>query len=155
MKKAVFAGVLGIGIGASVVGTQMNKIVGEREKNSEKFRIMYQMMERWMRIKQNGESLEKYFVSYGYKNIAIYGMAEIGKLLLSELKDSSIQVQFGIDKNKNATDIIPMYGPEEDLPAADAIIVTAIAYFDEIEKMLSEKNHCPIISLEDIVYEVL
>jgi hypothetical protein len=36
----------------------------------------------------------------------------------------------------------------------DAIVVTAITFFDEIEEKLSEKIDCPIISLDDILYEV-
>lgn len=155
MKKALLSGVLGAGIGASVIGRQMNRLLEEKEKDLGKYKIMYQMVERWMRIKQADEKLEKYFVSYGYENIAIYGMAEIGKLLYNELKDSSVKVKYSIDKNKNVTNLIPVYVPDDDLPPVDVIVVTAIAYFDEIEKMLSKKNDCRIISLEDIIYEVL
>ena len=40
------------------------------------------------------------------------------------------------------------------LETVDAVVVTAITFFDEIEERLSEKVDCPIISLEDILYEV-
>ena len=43
---------------------------------------------------------------------------------------------------------------EDDLKPVDAIVVTAITFFDEIKEKLSEKIDCPIISLEDILYEV-
>ena len=36
----------------------------------------------------------------------------------------------------------------------DAIVVTAVTFFDEIEAALSEKIDSPVISLEDILYEV-
>ncbi len=35
----------------------------------------------------------------------------------------------------------------------DAIVVTAITFYDEIKEELSRKIDCPIISLEDILYE--
>ena len=157
MKKgglAILTTLTGLIVGAICVGNKMNRIVEEKEINSEKFRIMYQMMERWMRIKQSNESLDKYFKIYGYKKIAIYGMGDIGKLLLNEIQDSDVQIEFGIDKNNKVSAEIEIFKPEDDLPEVDAIIVTAIAYFDEIEKILSKKMTCPIISLEDIVYEM-
>ena len=40
------------------------------------------------------------------------------------------------------------------LAEADAVIVTAIYNFDEIEEKLSDLIDCPIISLEDIIYEI-
>ena len=47
-----------------------------------------------------------------------------------------------------------MVATEEKLEKVDAIIVTAVSFFDQIEEELSEKISCPIISLEDILYEV-
>jgi hypothetical protein len=48
-------------------------------------------------------------------------------------------------------DVVTM---DDDLEEVDAIVVTAITFFDEIEEKLSAKIDCPIISLEDILYEV-
>ena len=43
---------------------------------------------------------------------------------------------------------------DDDLEEVDAVVVTAITFFDEIEEKLSQKIDCPIISLEDILYEI-
>ena len=43
---------------------------------------------------------------------------------------------------------------EDDLKPVDAVVVTAITFFNEIEEQLSQKMKCPIISLEEILYEV-
>ena len=40
------------------------------------------------------------------------------------------------------------------LEEVDAVIVTAISFIDEIESTLSTKISCPIISLEDILYDM-
>lgn len=151
---AAFFAFLGAVVGVTVVGNKLNKVVEEKHQNSEKFRMMYQMMERWMRKKQSDRTLAKYFEIHGYKNIAIYGMADIGKLLINELKDSGITVVYGIDKNIDVSVAVEVFTPEGPLEDVDAVVVTAIAYFDEIESMLSAKMKCPIISLEDIVYEL-
>ena len=44
--------------------------------------------------------------------------------------------------------------PEDGLREVDAVIVTSIFFMDEIEKALSVKLSCPVISLEDILYEL-
>ena len=36
----------------------------------------------------------------------------------------------------------------------DAIVVTLITYFDEIADMLEDEVKCPIVSIEDVVFEV-
>lgn len=141
--------------GGIFIGNKMNKIICEKQAEKEKFRIMYDMMDRWMRIKQRGENLQQYFHAYGYSKIAIYGMSSMGKLLLKELEQCDVEVLYGIDKNKNICDSIEMYTPDDELKNVDAIVVTAIAYYDDINNILKDKVSCRIISLEDIVYEIV
>lgn len=112
-----------------------------------------------MRKNEHSECLGgKAFVSLeknGYKKIAIYGMSYAGETLVDELKGAGIEVVYGIDKNADLiyaeVDVMTV---DDDFAPVDAIVVTAITFFDEIEGMLSEKMDCPIISLEDILYEV-
>jgi lactate dehydrogenase-like 2-hydroxyacid dehydrogenase len=153
VKNMAF-GLAGMLCGAVSSGIRMNSIVEKKVTETEKFRIMYQLMEHWMRIKQRKGSLAEYFEAYGYKRIAIYGMAEIGYILLKELKETDIEVIYGIDKNPNISSTVRVISPESELPEVDAIIVTAIAYYDEIEELLRKKSDIKIISLEDVVYEI-
>ena len=82
-------------------------------------------------------------------------MSYAGEALLDELKDSKVKVVYGIDQNADSiyTDV-DIVSADDDLEDVDAIVVTAITFFDEIEDKLSNKVSCPIISLEDILYEV-
>lgn len=80
-------------------------------------------------------------------------MSYAGERLVEELGASDITVDYVIDQNVSSNDC-KTYKMNEELPCVDAIIVTAITYFDEIESALSEKVDCPIISLEDIIYEL-
>lgn len=82
-------------------------------------------------------------------------MKELGERLYAELKDSEIQVKYIIDKNADTIYAdIDVVEPENILEDVDVIVVTAIHYFDEIEMMLGEKVDYPVISLEDVIYEV-
>ncbi len=161
MKKTwnILYGIMGTGVGITLGSLVTGKIMAEADKSSkqlsEKHLSLFLMMNQWVTIKQEGKSLISYFDKYNYKRIAIYGMSYAGERLLAELNNSDIKVAYGIDKNANGiyTDI-EMYTLEDELPKVDMIVVTSIFFFDEIEEKLSLKVNCPIISLEDIVYQI-
>jgi hypothetical protein len=67
---------------------------------------------------------------------------------------TDIHVDHIVDRNaNNIIADVPTFTPDGDLPEVDVVVVTAIQFFDEIKKDMSEKYHCPIVSLEDVVYE--
>ena len=158
MKKgiiSILSAVIGAGIGAGTV----RKISFEKENKilamSDKHLALFLMMNQWVKVKQEGKNLAEYFNKEGYKNIAVYGMSYAGETLVEELKNTDIQVAYGIDKGADSIySEVDILSPDEKLPKVDTVVVTAITFFDEIEEMLSKKFDCPIISLEDILYEV-
>ena len=158
MKKLTWS-LLSVLGGAATSAVAVRKVTGkatEVQRNmSEKHLALFLMMNQWVAVKQEGKNLADYFDKQGYKSIAIYGMSYVGERLFEELKGSNIQVQYGIDENADNiymdVDIVTM---EDELKPVDAIIVTPIFFFDEIEEELSKKTDCPIISLEDVLYEV-
>lgn len=158
MKKCVIgilSGLAGATIG--IIGTEkrMQKKVDDSQQMSDKHLELFLMMNQWVKVKQEGKSLVSYFEKKGYCNIAIYGMSYAGETLVDELEGSNIKIKYGIDKRSN--DIyteLNIVSPDDVLENVDAIIVTPIKFFDEIEEQLSDKVSCPIISLEDILYEV-
>lgn len=158
MKKgiiSVLSALTGAAIGAGAMGKVANKATDKAQAMSDKHLALFLMMNQWVRVKQEGKNLSSYFIKNGYKKIAIYGMSYAGETLLEELKDSEVEVAYGIDKNADGiyadVDIVSL---DDDLENVDAVVVTAITFFDEIEEKLSQKMNCPIISLEDILYEV-
>ena len=106
----------------------------------------------WMKNKQSEKSIATFLEKNNFHNIAIYGMHHLGEVLLKELQEKNITVSYAIDKNADTMKAsIKMFRPDEELDEVDAIIVTPIFYFDEIERQLSQKVKCPIISLEDVI----
>lgn len=113
------------------------------------------MMNEWVRVKQEGKSLALYFQRNGYHRIAVYGMSHVGETLINELRGTDIQVAYGIDRNAGSIYAdVDVVLPEKVKNDIDAVVVTAIAFYDEIEAVLSRHLNCPIISLKDIVYEI-
>ena len=158
MKKGVISALsalAGAVIGAGVIGKKKDKKTKKAWKMSDQHLALFLMMNQWVKVKQEGKNLSAYFEKNGYKKIAIYGMSFAGETLVDELRGSDVYVAYGIDQNAETiyTDV-EVVTMENTLAEVDAIVVTAISFFDEIEEKLSEKIDCPVISLEDILYEV-
>lgn len=149
--SALTGAAFGAGTVGKITGEKMNKI----QNMSNKHLSLFLMMNQWVKVKQEGKNLADYLEKNGYKKIAIYGMSYAGETLVDELKNTGITVAYGIDKNADSiyadVNIVSM---EDQLDSVDAIVVTAVTFFDEIEEKLSARVDCPIISLEDILYEV-
>ena len=158
MKKGIISAVsllAGAAFGAGAVG----KMQGEKQKKagemSDKHLALFQMMNQWVKVKQEGKNLVSYFEKNGYRKIAIYGMSYAGETLADELKGSGITVAYGIDKRADSIYAdVNIMSLDDKLESVDAVVVTAVTFFEEIEEQLLEKVDCPIISLEDILYEV-
>lgn len=145
----------GAAIGGAAAGQASTKKIRQLREGGSKVHELYMAFDQWLQIRQQGKTLAEYFTKNGYKTVAVYGMKELGQRLCDELKGTDITVVYAIDKNADSiyadVDIIT---PDEELAPVDVIVVTAITYFDEIEEDLAEKVDYPIISLEDILYEM-
>lgn len=131
-----------------------SKSYGKWKEMSDKHLALMLLFNQWIIVKQSGRDIKEYFRRNGYKKVIIYGMSYAGERLLDDLAGSDVKVVAAIDKNaKNIFTDVPVIMPEEDVPECDCIVVTAVNCFDEIEKLLSEKVSCPIVSLEDVLYE--
>ena len=158
MKKgmiSVLSALTGTIAGAVTVKRAEDKKLKMVKGYADKHLALYLMMNQWVKVKQENKSIAEYLEKNGYRQIAIYGMNYVGETLLSELANTNIQVKYAIDKNAdNIYADVDILSPEDDFDNVDVVIVTPITFFDEIEETLSEKLDCPIISMEDILYEI-
>ncbi len=157
MKKSWFKEVIvflsGSIVGAVGISKITSKSIDANDKRIDKFKSYYSVLTQWLALKQKNESLERYFINKRYKTIAIYGMGELGNRLYEELKTTGIIIEYGIDKNFGFGDI-KILNLDDELPKVDVIVVTAVFDFDKISNDLKDRVNCPIVSLEDIVYEI-
>lgn len=162
MKKILMV-IVSMIIGAGG-GYRVAVLTTERKKQKElqnawnlsnKHLALFKMMNDWVRLKQDGKNLADYFIKNDYKTIAIYGMSYAGQTLVNELKGTNIEVKYGIDKSVESRYLdIEVYKLEDAIEQVDAIVVTPITFFREIEDELGAIFDCPIISLEDVLYEI-
>ena len=119
----------------------------------QKSRLFYWVLTRWVKMKNEGHSCAYVLKKRGIHSIAVYGYAEIGKLLCEELIGTDIEVRYIIDKKveKSEDDSIKVYIPQENLPDVDAVIVTVIYYYDEIRSELEKLGLKNIISFGELI----
>lgn len=156
---SVISAIAGTIVGAAIGASKASKIIGEdydkMKELADKHLDLFLLMNQWVKIKQEGKSISEYLQQSGYKKVAIYGLSYVGETLLDELKDSSIMLAYGIDKNAdNIYADIDVVSLNDKLDEVDVIIVTAITFFDQIVEELSDKVKCPIVSIEDILYDI-
>lgn len=132
----------------------------EKNRNNLYFRIErmsanYNVLKKWFELKQQGKQITDFFHDNHYKKIIIYGMSDLGIYLTRELSGSDVEVVCGIDRRAGELETgIRTLTMEDDLPDTDAIIITAVYFFDQIEEELRKKTDCPILSMEDVVFTI-
>ena len=117
-----------------------------------KYNHLMNLFNKWLFIKESGVSLQIYFETKGYKRIALYGLGMAGNHLLAELKNSQMEIIYGIDRLGNQLKFsFPIYTPDAEIPLADVIVVSITYDFNNIYKILKRKFAGPIVSLEEII----
>ncbi len=123
-------------------------------KREEKLMEYYKVLVKWTRLHTKKVQIADILKRKQYYSVAVYGIGEIGKLLLDELIGSDVSVEYGIDQSAVEYKGISVVPITEQLDSVDVIIVTIPSAFKEIKQNLEDKVSCPIISIEDVVNEI-
>lgn len=157
LGKAAKAAAIGGTIGGIVYFGQKN--INSEAALKERYRSYYQLLLQWINNKNSEKAMDEYFKEHGIKTIAIYGMGTLGELFYQDIKKTDIKVLYFIDNNTELVnmgmDDVPVVNVEQmdSMNIPDAVIITPVYDFDEIDMSLEEKG-CNImrISLEDIIF---
>lgn len=127
----------------------------EIQLKARRFEMNSRLLNQWLKIRQDGKTLERFFSDNQFRTIAIYGMGDLGERLLAELAESSITIAYGIDRNAGQKENggLQVYEPErlKTLPCVDVIVVTPVHCYWEIEQLLGGQWDVPAVSLQDVV----
>lgn len=144
----------GVLLGSIGICVLKHKGEEKRQKDVVKYLDLFRTMSQYVVTKQQHKEVSDYFEENGYERIAVYGMSHMGQRLIDDLKDSKVQVVYGVDQRADRlTYSLPIYRPSEELPQVDAIVVTAYD-FDEIEEELAEKVDFQILNFSDIIFGI-
>ena len=158
MKNKIITALLVVGAAvaaALVMRQRMFKGIKYWYKMTMKNEALLKLVAQWTEMENSGVSISDKLEKRGYKNIVVYGLGITGERLLNILKKSDINVKYVVDKRADEKLSFAELVRPEDVKKieADAVIVTAICDYDDIKVAMAEKCTCPIISLEDIIYE--
>lgn len=120
------------------------------DKETEKLLIRGTLFEKWVIAKQNNDNLADIIKRLGYSKIAIYGMGDIGYLLLKELSNSDLDILYTIDK-AFAYSPLPLKNFNDEWEPVDLIIVTLPHVYDSVKKDIAKKCNYPVISLLELL----
>lgn len=128
------------------------KRLKDNKKMNLGFKDYYEVVSRWILLKNRNLDAKDYFLHYGYRHIAIYGAGPLGEMLFNELAGSEIFVEYVVDKSKTKFDLTDggkIISPQQigQQKQVDAIIITPLLYQKEILDVL-----CGIDITEDTVF---
>lgn len=156
LLTAIAGGALGGGAGFLILTKLSDKIIEKKDFRIDKFVGYFNLLDQWIAMKEEGKSVESYFKYHNYSEIAIYGLGKVGNHLLKELKETDIQVLYGIDRKGDAlSSDIEVYTLKEELPEVDVIVVTPTFDYYDIKEKLEKKVDSRIVSIDDVIYELI
>ncbi len=121
----------------------------------EKEYVMHATYRCWHNKGERGYTVSNYLKESNLEKIAIYGLGEIGRDMISELTHNGVEIAYCVDKN-GCDDFcgIKCYGTENILPEADLLIVTLPFISNEIKQEISSisKNITYIKSVQEVLY---
>ncbi|RKI88680.1 hypothetical protein D7V94_18980 [Parablautia intestinalis] len=122
-------------------------------KEVERYQKCYQLLNRWLLLKEKNFRLAEFFIKESYKKIVIYGFAAMGAHLYEELKDTSIEIVCAIDRRFGLKHWqLEVLSPEENIPECDVIVVTVIQGAELIVKELQLRTDKPVITLWSVIF---
>ena len=153
---ALFAGgIVGFGVNSFIYEKRLRHEMETFSDNISKQHGFYSLLIRWVKLLIAGKSVGEYMHEKGYRTVAVYGMKEIGVLLIDELEKNDVTVAYGIDQAADSI-YLPkkVIRPDEPMEPVDVVVVTAIHYYQDIRNAMETKFDCPIVSLIDMLYEI-
>lgn len=133
----------------------LEELVRHNNEELQKYNYLFKTACQWVRLNNENHDVSDWINKRDWKKVAIYGMGELGTVLLEDLRKKGILVEYGIDREKGKVcGDIPIYTVDEMPETVDGIIVTAITYYDEISRRINSKCKIPVVSLKDVLDEV-
>ena len=146
---------LGMIVGGGTVTFILGKWYLEKRQINQNKEKVIELLYRWIDLKQKGKNLQEYFLRRNYYNIAVFGMSSMGERLYDELKDTDLNVCYGIDQGEiDFYKDLKITSLDTKLETVDIIIVCDFIDFFSIESVLKNKINCAIVPIDDIIYEV-
>lgn len=125
----------------------------EREKTIQRIKQQKELLTKWVDKLIGGKDIKGKLKQLGYETTSIYGYADLGMILRRQMDEEEISLVDIFDKRKAVSELCEdmCIMPENGDRTVDVVIVTAIYYYDEIEKELYDLGYKKVLSLEELI----
>lgn len=119
---------------------------------------LYELMEKPELFADLGKNLTRYFHRNDYRNIAVYGVGKLGKLILRNIDVTQLESICTVDENKEAqfenieTVTIWELANREKL---DMVLVTPLLDYPQIEAQICSMREIPVISAKELMCDLI
>lgn len=118
----------------------------------DRYRTYWRTLDIWMDCREQGRSIAAWLRTQKVASVAIYGLGMLGRHLLWELEKDGYPVRYSIDQQQEGwPSDLKVYSLDDELPAADAVIVTVMYDFNRIQTILSKKRTWKIWALDEVL----
>lgn len=108
--------------------------------------------------------MKKYFAEHNIKNIAIYGLGNVGNAFIAASDNLNLNIKYAIDRRETGYHVaycenitpkslnvikVPVYSPKSKFPPVDAVIITLKDYNEKI-KIFLQKYFDVVVYWKDI-----
>lgn len=130
------------------------KIMEESGKQAAEYGQYYRLFDRWLWLKLAQKGIQNYFDKQGYRTLAVYGVGEICNRFYEEISQiPGIEIKYILEKEPgNEHPVLPVYCLQDEVPEVDAVVVSLDYIYEDIKTVLVGKFDCPIISIDDVIY---
>lgn len=124
------------------------------EKKIEGLNRKNELLIRWVKNLHNYINVADYLLEKRVHEIAVYGFNGVAERFIDELKNSSVQVRYIIDRNPGYAvyDGIETVGLADNLKNVDLIVVAVVEYYEQVESDLRKITKIPIVALDDLIF---
>lgn len=114
----------------------------------------YHIFDQWLTLIEDGISISSILEKRGYQRVAIYGMGTMAMHFIKALENSSVSVEYAIDKSSSDFYTNVKVVAEDDvLDQVDVIVYTNPNEKIEIVQEIANRQKCDAVSLADVIFD--
>lgn len=144
-------------IADKLVDTYNSYLLKERKNNDTEiqpvnWKLRFDLLNKWLQIKQEGRGLYSYFDDCKEVRVGIYGLGSLGCRLYDELREGGICVKYIIDKQADMfKGIFNVKKPNAELVDIDILIITIPEQEENIKDLYRRGEHIQIMGIAELI----
>ena len=163
IKLIAFVGTFFSGL---ISGILIRDAVSESKEKKEiefhdRFLDGFDILNKWMYMKQHGYELGEFLSNQGISKIAVYGECELCDRIIDELDGSDVHIKMVLDKSgiQLVGYDIPCYSLEdagnkfelEELNDLDMVVVALVNYFVPVYRDINDISNVKVKSIKEVI----